>query len=277
MRWGLTATRRAVQTLSLVAFHSNAFGSAALARFCLPVMSCEACALAWLGCPVGMIGKSVAFHEFPWLVLLMVLGVGALVGRLLCGWVCPMGFLQDLLHKIPSRKFLLPRWTTAIKYVVLAVTVFGAAWFVGNESPFFYCGFCPTAGMQVVLPVAIADRDWSGITSHLFKMSLVVAVLVSAVFVSRSFCKVMCPIGALVALTNRLTPFRLKVDGEACVGCRKCDKQCPMDVPVMEHGGQGAAAVNRELECITCLGCQTACPVQAIEPHVLPERGKVKL
>ncbi len=274
MTGGLTAIRRGVQTLSLAAFHSNFFGSAAAARFCLPVMNCEACAVAWLGCPIGMLGKSLAFHEVPWLVLLMVLGVGALVGRFLCGWVCPMGFLQDLLHKIPSKKFRLPRWTAAVKYVVLAVTVVGVAWFVDNESPLFYCSFCPTAGLQVVLPVAIADHDWSGVLGRPVKMALVAAVLVSAVLVSRSFCKAMCPVGAFVALTNRLTPFRVNVDGGACVGCGTCETRCPMDVPIMRHRGENAPTVSRELECITCLECQSACPVSAIQPRVLPSGRK---
>ena len=272
MAFGLTVKRRVVQTASLVLLHSNVFSSAAAARFCLPVMNCDACAVAWLGCPVGMLGRSLAFNEVPWLVLLMVLGAGVLAGRLFCGWVCPMGFLQDLLHKIPSRKYQLPRWAAYIKYAVLAVTVVGVAWFVGSESPFFYCNFCPTSGLQVVLPIAIADHDWSGVADRTVKMALVAAVLISGVLVSRSFCKVMCPVGAWVALTNRLTPFRVNVDGGACVGCRKCDKSCPMDVPVMRHREDSAAPVNRDLECIECLNCQASCPVTAIHTRVLPAR-----
>jgi polyferredoxin len=274
MTWGLTAKRRMVQTLSLALLHSNVFGSAAASRFCLPVMNCEACAVAWLGCPIGMLGKSLAFREVPWFMLLMVLGAGVLAGRFLCGWVCPMGFLQDLLHKIPSRKFRLPPWASGVKYAVLAVTVIGVAWWVGTESPFYYCSFCPTAGLQVVLPIAIADHDWSGVAGRLAKMTLMAAVLLTGVLVSRSFCKVLCPVGALVALTNRLTPFRLKVDAEACVGCAKCDTRCPMDVPVTRHREEGAAPVNRDLECIACLNCQSVCPVGAIQPQVLPAKRR---
>lgn len=274
MKVGLVAMRRIAQTVSFGLLHSNFVGTSALSRVCIPVMSCEACAIAWLGCPIGMIGRSLAFHEIPWLVLLMTVGVGLLVGRAFCGWVCPMGFLQDLLHKIPSRKFTLPRWTAGIKYAVLLASVFAVAWFIGVDSDYFYCNFCPTAGMQVALPIAIIDRDWYGITSRIPKSTLVVVVVIAAVFINRSFCKVMCPIGALVALTNRVTPFRIKLDSETCVGCRKCDKSCPMDVPVMAHRAAEAGAVNRDLECVECLDCQDACPVSAIHPHVLPQTRK---
>lgn len=274
MFWGLTAIRRGVQTLSFALLHSNFFASSAASRFCVPVMSCEACAVAWLGCPIGMIGRSLTFHEIPWLVLLMTVGVGILVGRFFCGWICPMGFLQDLLYKIPSRKFTLPRWTGAIKYGVLAASVVAAGWFIGVGSGYFYCNICPTAGIQVVLPAAFSGGGWGHISDNAIKMAMVVVVIIGAVLASRSFCKIMCPVGALVALTNRLTPFRLKLDGKTCVGCRKCDKTCAMDVPVMSHRADKANAINRDLECIECLACKETCPVKAIHPHVLPQRKK---
>lgn len=236
-------------------------------RYCLPVMNCEACAVAWLGCPIGMIGRSIAFRETPWLVLLLVLGIGAIAGRLMCGWVCPMGLLQDLLHKLPSRKWHLPRWSAGIKYGVLAVTVVGVAWYVGYGTAFFYCTFCPTAGVQVVLPIMIADNDWLLTGARAAKMAFVVAVIVFGVLAHRSFCKVMCPVGALVAIGNRLTPFKLKLDRQACVSCGKCDRSCPMNVPVMRHR-EGEQPINRHPECVACLKCREVCPTHAIDVTV---------
>jgi ferredoxin-type protein NapH len=270
----LTTRRRIVQGASLALLNSNVFGSAALARCCLPLMNCEACAVAWLGCPIGMIGRSVAFREMPWAALLLVLGIGAVAGRLLCGWVCPMGFLQDLLHKLPSRKWRLPRWTGAIKYAVLAATVFGVAWLAGCETPGFYCSFCPTSGLQVVLPIMIADRDWLFAGMRAVKMSFLVAVLVGGVLINRGFCKVVCPVGALVAIGNRLTPLRLRLDAGACIGCRRCDRNCPMDVPVTRHR-RDPRPVNRDPECIACLRCKEVCPPEAMEYGVsLPSRRR---
>jgi polyferredoxin len=257
----LSFARRIVQFLSFGALNSNFIHSAAVSRWCLPVMNCEACIYGWLGCPVGMIRNSLTMHEFPWIPLAIVLGIGVLVGRFFCGWICPIGLLQDLLHKIPSRKFPVPRWTTWIKYPVLAGSVFAAAWTLGGDSPWFFCNFCPTAGVQVVLPAAIMERDVLKLFEQPAKFASTLAMLLGAVALSRPFCKILCPIGALVAITNKIMPWKLHLNGNSCIHCRKCERSCPMDLPVMKHQD---AAVSRDPECILCHECKSACPVDAI-------------
>lgn len=257
----LTFARRIVQAASAVALNSNFLGSTVASRVCLPVMNCEACALACTACPIGLIRNALTFHEIPWLALLLVLGIGALVGRLFCGWICPIGFLQDLLYKIPSRKFRTPRWFAWIKYPVLVVSVFLVAWFLGGDSPFFFCNFCPTSGIMVVLTTAIADGDVAKLFVQPAKFVVTVAFLAGSVAFSRPFCKSLCPVGALVAVTNRIMPWKLRLHSESCIRCRKCERNCPMDLPVMQHQD---AAVSRDTECILCHECQGACPVHAI-------------
>ncbi|MBT3192592.1 MAG: 4Fe-4S binding protein [Verrucomicrobia bacterium] len=265
MSWLLSTRRRVVQALSLVLLNSNFWGMGT-ESVCLPIMNCEACAIAWLGCPIGMIGSNLAFREWPLLVLGMTLVVGALVGRFLCGWVCPMGFLQDLIYKIPSLKFRLPRWATWIKYGFLVGTVFVLGFFFGKEpdvSPFFFCNFCPTAAIQVVLPDMIAYQDYALTFGRSLRLGVLVAVLLISLGVHRGFCKVMCPVGALIAIANRFSFLSLRLNKSACVSCSKCDKSCPMDVPVMSSPEKGRA-VNRDSECIECLTCQQSCPTAAI-------------
>lgn len=267
----LTTQRRIVQCISLALLNFNAFTFTFGTRFCLPVMNCEACALAWLGCPIGMMGRSIAFLEFPWVPVLLVLGIGIAAGRFLCGWVCPMGFLQDLLYRIPTRKIRLPRWTTWTKYAVLALAVVAAARWLGYGANLFYCSFCPTSGLQVVLPIMIQDGQWTLDGMRAVKMAVVVAVVGMAIFHHRSFCKVMCPVGALIALASRFAAIPLRLDKARCVGCRTCSKSCPMDIPVMQHRTTGAA-INRRLECISCLTCRQSCPTGAIAAGRGPER-----
>ena len=265
MMWLLTTRRRIVQAVSLLLLNSNFWGLGT-ERVCIPVMNCEACAIAWLGCPIGMIGSNLAFREWPLLVLGMTLVLGALVGRLLCGWVCPIGFLQDLLYKIPSPKFKLWRGATWIKYGFLVITVFVFGFVFGKEpdvSPFFFCNLCPTAAIQVVLPDMLMYQDFTLTFARSLRLSILVVVILLSLGVHRGFCKVMCPIGALIAITNRFSFFSLKLNTASCVSCKKCNKACPMDVPVMESP-EGGRAVNRDTECIECLTCEQVCPTEAI-------------
>lgn len=285
--------------------------TAAAEGYCLPVMNCEACLYAWLGCPIGMIGRSVYCVEFPIFVAISVLVLGLIMGRFLCGWVCPMGLVQDLLHKIKTPKFHLPRPLVYLKYVFLVVTAIGVPLYFGLrpvegaaedadpfaaieaqmaaleagedpgefpeephfpepeyiESPFFFCSFCPTAALQVALPAWIADGSAyvyaRGVADLVLRFGVLAVVLVLAVGNHRFFCKVMCPIGALIALTNRFTLHRIKLDKETCVSCKKCNKKCSMDVKVMETQDTGRS-INRDTECIGCLTCEEQCPTDAI-------------
>jgi len=257
--------RRVVQTVSLIALNTNLVAVLSLRRFCLPIMNCEACTFAWLGCPVGMMSRSIAFLQVPWLVIGGVLLVGAVMGRFLCGWVCPMGFLQDLLYKIRGPKFRLPAFTSWFKYAFLLVTVVGVAYFVQDyeNSKLFFCRYCPTSAIQVMGPNLLGG----GVALDSFfvlKVSVLALVVVLAIAHHRSFCKVMCPVGAMVALTNRFSLFSIRLKKDQCIECRKCDRSCPMDVPVSQSKEHGKP-VNRKLECIGCLSCEESCPTGAIE------------
>lgn len=301
-----------MQTFALIALNTNLWAFAS-ERFCLPVMNCEACLLAWLGCPVGMMGRSLAVLEFPVVVVGSLVVIGLTMGRFLCGWVCPLGFLQDLLHKIPFPKVKLPRFAPYVKYAVLALSVMAVPLWLAlgpapepetewdmlsaedralfseeealdlkeqyvvhepplKENPYFFCNLCPTAAIQVVIPAMVAEGGVFLDRGRIIRFSILAAVLLLAALNHRSFCKVLCPIGALIAITNKLTFHRIKLDPEACISCKKCNKDCPMDVPVMESQERGRA-VNRHAECIGCLTCEETCPTRAIS-NTCPGLGR---
>ena len=186
---------------------------------------------------------------------------GALLGRLLCGWVCPFGFLQDLLHKIPSPKFTAPDWTANIKYVVLIVSVFLLPFMLGEGTVWSYCRFCPVAAIQVTLPWAakngVALFQWY----HWVKIGLMVVILVTVVFSSRIFCRALCPIGALMAVFNYVSFWRVKPPTQACISCRKCDKNCPTGVHPSERIQNGLPP-SHNLDCVLCHECSSVCPVK---------------
>ena len=211
MALNLTGKRRLTQIISAAGLNANFWGFG-FERFCLPVMNCEACVLAWLGCPIGMMQASVAFMELPLMVLGTVLIIGVVSGRFLCGWACPMGLLQDLLHKIPVPAFPLPKFLTGFKYGFLIVGVLIIPFLFGDELPRPFCYICPTAAVQVVVPTMLATRDFALDSGLGVKVGILLSILLLAMGNRRVFCKVMCPLGALVAVTNRMAAFSIRVN-----------------------------------------------------------------
>ena len=120
--WFLFMKRKIALFISTLLPHSS--WGPELKWLCNPVLSCHSCVLAWFACPIGVFVHYSGYHLFPLFALGAMLLVGMLVGRLLCGWVCPLGLVPDLLHKIPSHKFVLPDWTAHLKYLVLFLLVF---------------------------------------------------------------------------------------------------------------------------------------------------------
>lgn len=251
--------RRIVQVVSLLLL--NASWGPQAKWICSPVMQCHACPLSWFACPIGVFIHYSGYHIFPFLAAGMVLLIGILLGRLLCGWVCPFGFLQDMLYKIPSPKIRLPKWTNSLKYVFLLVTVFALPWLFGAETWYSFCRICPTAAIQTTIP-ALVTGGIEISTSTAIKLSILLAVVVLAIISSRSFCRIMCPIGALLAPLNLISYWIVRNSKEKCTACRRCANNCPTDVKPMKRIVRGIP-VNRELDCVVCHDCQQQCPPKA--------------
>jgi len=259
--------RRWVQSLSLLALHSS--WGPELKWLCNPVLSCHSCLLAWFACPIGVFIHYSGYHAFPFLALGTVLLAGVLVGRLLCGWVCPFGFLQDLLHKIPTRKLRLPAWGSYVKYLVLALMVFLLPFLFGEESRFVFCRYCPSSALQVSVPYLLGGGTFSAATA--VKLGVTAVILATVVFVERGFCRLLCPIGAMLAPLNFLSLWIVKVPNPECLSCAKCDKACPTHIEPSRRIERGIPA-SRALDCIVCHACQPPCPQLGDNP-VVPKRG----
>lgn len=254
--------RRLSLIVSALALHSS--WGPEFKWLCNPVLSCHSCALAWFACPIGVFVHYSGYHLFPWLALGMVLLVGVLVGRLLCGWVCPFGFVQDLLFKIRSRKFELPAWTSNLKYLVLALMVFLFPFLWGEQTWGSFCRICPAAALQVSLPSLLKEGLGGMSWATALRFSVLAAVIGLAIVSSRSFCKVLCPIGALLAPLNFICFWTVTPPRQECLSCLKCDKACGTGVKPSLRLPQGIPA-NRALDCIVCHDCSAAC--ETTLPH----------
>ncbi len=267
MPFSLTAKRLFVQVLAAILLTANFTSFTASTIFfggvCLPILHCNACPLTWLACPIYTISEYIQFHSVPWLALGLVAAVGALVGRVFCGWICPMGLLQDALARVPSRKFRFPIIQRWLKYAFLVVGVGLVAYWAGKDVLYFFCAYCPAATLEVLLPGMVSRLDWALDPWRILRLSVLIFTLAIVVFNVRWFCKAMCPVGALAALCNKFALFSIRLDPDRCIHCGKCDRACPMDVPV-EACSRTGRAISRHAECIACLRCQQVCPVKAI-------------
>ena len=245
-------------------FFSGKIYTGKLKNFCAPGLNCYSCPAAAFSCPVGAlqsVGGSAKF-SFSFYVLGILLAFGTVLGRGVCAFLCPFGFLQELINKIPSPKFKLWRWTRYVKYAVLLVFVLilpvADTNYAGSGDPAFCKYICPAGTLEAGVPLAVTHEEIQSSLGALFvlKISVLVFVLVMCVFVHRFFCKVMCPLGTLYGLCNKISFLRLKVDTEKCTGCGKCESVCKMDVnPVKEPDS---------IECIRCGECTHACNFDAL-------------
>lgn len=237
------------------------------------VFHCYSCPLSSFACPIGVMANYAALapvaFEFPFLLVGVLLLVGALAGSLVCGWACPFGFLQDLFAKIPVPKLALPGWVGYGRYAVLLVLVLLLPLALGFKGiPFedqvvSICRLCPAGALEAGLPFSAQGlMEGKGWAMSWYKSLILVSFFLAAIFIQRPWCRVLCPLGGLLALFNRFSLFHLRFKAFGCVECNLCRSRCSMGVKVDQK-------VN-VTGCIRCLECTTC---GAIEPcFALPEK-----
>ena len=184
---------------------------------------------------------------------------GVVLGRLVCGFLCPFGLLQDLLARVPLPKGKVPRWLDKplryLKYVILVLLVVLALLL---HEPAFCKFLCPAGLLEAGLPLTSLNPQFAGLRGPLFyiKLGVLLAIVLLSLWIFRPFCKYLCPLGAFYGLFNGVGFYRLQVAEDKCVRCGKCAAICPMDVDVVRHPNSP--------ECIRCGKCVDTCPTKAI-------------
>ena len=234
-------------------------------KFCNPGMNCYSCPAARLACPIGAmqaVSGSMNF-KLSFYVIGFVLALGVIFGRAICGFLCPFGLIQELLYKIPFPKKKLWKYVTYIKYILLIVFVIILPVTMVNElgmsDPAFCKYICPVGTLEGGIPLISTHPELQATLGALFsvKACILIITLLGCLMVCRFFCKVMCPLGAIYGLLNKISIYHMECHKETCVSCGKCQKVCPMDVNPMDN--------PNSIECIRCGKCVTACPKESLE------------
>ena len=233
---------------------------------CVPGLNCYSCPAASGSCPIGALQAAVGSpqYRFSYYIVGFLLLLGMLLGRAICGFLCPFGWLQELLHKIPTKKFSSRKLKPLryLKYGILVVMVCMlpvlAANDVGIGDPFFCKYLCPQGVLEGAIPLSIGNAAIRSALGKLFsfKCMILIAVIVLSILFYRPFCKWICPLGAIYSLFNKVSLLKITVDSSKCVGCGQCSKACKMDVDVCKTPDHP--------ECIRCGACIKACPKDAI-------------
>jgi ferredoxin len=188
--------------------------------------------------------KVVAFVFF---IALAVVG-----NKMICGWACPFGSLQELLYSIPilrrikQRKlpFVLTNTIRAGLFAVVLLFLFGIVG--GREGTVVY---------HYLNPFGLFSLDFETLSILL----TVVLALVVAIFIYRAFCQLICPFGFLSWVVERFSIAGVRVDQERCTECGACMRACPSEA------AEGRVYAKRlAADCFSCARCLNVCPVDAI-------------
>ncbi len=267
-RHGIQAIWALLTNSYLLGFAQGKIYRGKLKNLCVPGLNCYSCPGAVGACPIGAMQAVIGSwnFKFAFYVAGFLMFVGALTGRFVCGWLCPFGLIQDLLHKIPfPRKintFRGDKLLRKLKYVILLVFVILLPMFVvdvmGQGAPYFCKLICPAGTLEGGIPLVLLNRTMRGAVGWLYawKNLLLLITIFLSMLIYRPFCKYICPLGAVYSVFNPISVFRYRVDREKCTNCKSCAKVCKMQVNPTENANHP--------ECIRCGACKKTCPENAI-------------
>lgn len=263
--------RKIIQIAAALLMNSNFSGflkgsiyRGGLKKFCVPGLNCYSCPGAVGACPIGSLQALsgnphtvVSFYVYGFLLM-----CGLLVGRLVCGFLCPFGLIQELVNKIPVKNWRNKRGYTyliKLKYIVLGAMVIGIPTILtltGNISFPVFCEYlCPAGTLEAGVPLAIANDGIRAALGWLFawKMFVLILTLALCAKIYRPFCRFLCPLGAFYSLFNRISVLHIMQDEIKCTRCGTCRNVCLME-----------ADSSDSAECIRCGRCVRECPEKAL-------------
>jgi len=192
-------------------------------------------------------------HESSFILMIIAFILAVLFGPVFCGWVCPLGTIQEWFSSIGKRIFkrkfnqLIPykydKYLRFTRYSILA-------WVI------YMTGFTGKLVFSDVDPYYALFNFWSSEIA-IGGLIILAVTLVASLLVERPWCKYACPYGALLGLSNLLRIFKIRRYTSTCISCDLCNKSCPMNITVSQN------SIVKDHQCISCMKCtsEEGCPV----------------
>lgn len=286
-KW-LPSKRKMMQLYFAVLFNANLKGfitgniyQGSTKNVCAPGINCYSCPGAVGACPLGSLqGSFSADHSTIYYVGGILLLYGIMLGRMICGWLCPFGLVQELAYKIKTPKLKKSPVTRLLSFFKYAVLVFFVVIvpimyaFRNTPLPAFCKYICPAGTIEggIGLLSNAVNESYFSMLGPLFtwKFMLMVSIIVGSIFIFRLFCRFICPLGAFYGLFNKISFFGIKVDNSKCTHCGLCHSKCKVDIKC-----------PGDAECISCGECVEVCPTKAIhwkgpKIFIAPNEGAAK-
>lgn len=234
---------------------------------CVPGLNCYSCPGALASCPLGALQAALNKKNFeiPFAVLGFFFVFGSVFGRFVCGWLCPFGLVQDLLHKIPvfRKRKQLP-YHSVLKYgkyvVLVGLVIVGSSFLFSGfvKVPAFCKYLCPSGTLMGAVPLLGMNEQLRSQTGGLFywKMGILIFLIILSLKVYRPFCQYLCPLGAVYGWFNRFSLVQIHWEKERCTSCMACQKACPVNLPPEK--------ISVSAECIKCGKCVVACAAECL-------------
>ena len=215
-------------------------------------------------CPMGgvatlykVVADGTFIHRIRPSAIILLLGtvVLALVfRRAFCGWICPLGAMQELfatlgrrLHwRRPTHDNKIDGSLRWVKYLLLFVILF----FTYRTGELVFSPYDPWASY------AHLTAGWGEISEEFLIGTIILfAALLGSMFIDRPFCRYLCPLGALLGAISKVGAARVVRNEDTCTHCQRCDQACPVDIKVE------SMLQVRTTECLSCGECIAVCPV----------------
>lgn len=226
-----------------------------MASLSIPVLSCPWNTEQMTESSCYYLSHLNELFELPWQNILLffgsTIGFTLILGRAICGFLCPVGLIQDIADKIRQKTKTegikmndkMYEALTPIKWCMLLIFV-GLCFAGGN-----FCNFCPAVAVSPIL---------AGMSTSLYVSGfLMVLVLMGGFFKRRAFCTI-CPLGTIMGFFHKISFFRVKKDCQSCTECGACYEACPMGIKIIYTEREKADVTHAN--CIMCGECVRCCP-----------------